>query len=95
MNRTKFTSFADLDGVFDAQYTPSKALAVVPRRRHYLSEVDAVYDFSVGHDFIVVDPVSPFHGCFVSSLDTTTLKRHGYTHVDISYNNDRSVEIAL
>lgn len=95
MNRTKFTSFADLDGVFDAQYTPSKALAVVPRRRHYLSEVDAVYDFSVGHDFLVVDPTSPFDGCFVTLLDKHVLKQHGYTAVDITYNNDRNVEIAL
>jgi hypothetical protein len=91
MNRTKFTSFADLDGVFVA----SKALTVVPRRRHYLSEVDAVYDFSVGHDFLVVDPTSPFDGCFVTLLDKHVLKQHGYTAVDITYNNDRNVEIAL
>jgi hypothetical protein len=91
MNRTKFTSFDDL-----ATFTPApKALSVVPRRRHYLSEVDAVYDFSVGHDFLVVDPTSPFDGCFVTLLDKHVLKQHGYTAVDITYNNDRNVEIAL
>ena len=40
MSRTKFTSFADLKGT----YVPSKALSVVPRRRHYLTPSDAVYD---------------------------------------------------
>lgn len=94
MNRTKFTSFADLDDVYD-YFAASKALSVVPRRRHYLSEVDAVYDFSVGHDFLVVDPTSPFDGCFVTLLDKHVLKQHGYTAVDITYNNDRSIEVAL
>ena len=92
MSRTKFTSFADLA---DVKYVPSNALSVVPRRRHYLVPSDAVYDFAVGHDFIVTDPQSPFHGCFVSSLDTHTLKQHGYTAVDISYNNNLNVEVAL
>lgn len=95
MARTKvYTSFADLntDGV---NYTPSKALSVVPRRRSYLSASDAVYDYTVGHEFVVVDSTSPFDGCFVSTLDTTTLKSHGYTAVDIYYNNDRNVEVAL
>lgn len=94
MNRTKFTSFVDLDDVYD-YFAASKALSVVPRRRHYLSEVDAVYDFSVGHDFLVVDPTSPFDGCFVTLLDKHVLKQHGYTAVDITYNNDRSIEVAL
>jgi hypothetical protein len=91
MSRTVFKSFSDLDG----NYTPSKALSVVPRRRHYLSEVDAVYDFAVGHEFIVVDPQSPFDGCFVSTLDRPTLKAHGYTAVDIMYNNNLNVEVSL
>ena len=91
MARTKYTSFADLKGM----YVPSKALSVVPRRRHYLTPSDAVYDFTVGHDFLVADSTSPFDGCFVSTLDTTTLKRHGYTAVDIHYNNGVSVEVSL
>jgi hypothetical protein len=76
-------------------YTPSNAIFVVPRRRHYLSASDAVYDFSVGHDFLVRDPSSPFDGCFVSSLDIVVLKRHGYTAIDISYNNGLNVEVTL
>lgn len=91
MSRTKFTSFADLEGI----YTPLNTLSVVPRRRHYLSAVDAIYDFSVGHDFLVRDPNSPFDGCFISVLDTVTLKQYNYTGIDISYNNDLSVEVAL
>jgi hypothetical protein len=91
MARTIFTSFADLGGV----YTPTKALSVVPRRRHYLAESDAVYDFSVGHDFLVRDAASPFDGCFVSVLDKIVLKQHGYTAIDISYNNGLSVEVSL
>ena len=94
MSRTVFASFADLANA-DVKYVPSKALSVVPRRRHYLSSSDAVYDFAVGHDFIVVDTTRPFHGCCVSSLDADTLKHHGYTAVDITYNNDRNVEVAL
>lgn len=91
MARTVFTSFADLD----VKYVPSKALSVAPRRRHYLSASDAVYDYAVGHEFVVTDPTSPFNGCFVSTLDTATLKAHGYTSVDISYNNGLNVEVAL
>jgi hypothetical protein len=95
MARTKvYTTFADLntDGV---NYTPSKALSVVPRRRSYLSASDAVYDYAVGHEFVVVDSTSPFDGCFVSTLDTNVLKEHGYTAVDISYNNNLNVEVSL
>lgn len=91
MTRTTFTSFADLSNT----YKPSKALSVVPRRRHYLSASDAVYDYAVGHEFIVVDSSSPFDGCFVSTLDTVTLKQHGYTAIDIVYNNNLNVEVSL
>lgn len=91
MTRTVYTSFSDL-GV---TYKPSKALSVVPRRRHYLSASDAVYDYAVGHEFIVVDSSSPFDGCFVSTLDAQTLKAHGYTAVDIVYNNNLNVEVSL
>lgn len=101
MSRTKFTSFADLAAIaddFDDLFGDDlykNTLSVVPRRRHYLFAVDAIYDFSVGHDFLVRDPSSPFDGCFISVLDTVVLKQHNYTSIDISYNNDRSVEVAL
>lgn len=91
MTRTKYTSFADLKGT----YKPSKALSVVPRRRTYLSASDAVYDFTVGHDFLITDSSSPFDGCYVSTLDRHTLKVHGYTTVNINYNNDLHVEVSL
>jgi hypothetical protein len=91
MSRTVYTSFSDLG----AYYKPSKALSVVPRRRHYLSASDAVYDFAVGHEFVVVDSTSPFDGCYVSTLDATTLKAHGYTAIDIIYNNNLNVEVSL
>lgn len=91
MSRTVYTSFSDLG----ATYKPSKALSVVPRRRHYLSASDAVYDYAVGHEFIVVDSTSPFDGCFVSTLDANTLKAHGYTAIDIVYNNNLNVEVSL
>jgi hypothetical protein len=93
MNRTKvYTSFADLKGV----YTPNfKALTIRPVRRHYLSAADAVYDFTIGHDFVVRDDTSPFDGCIVSCLDKRTLKEHGYTDAILEYNNDMSVEIKL
>jgi hypothetical protein len=84
MSRTKHTN-----------YTPSNVIFVVPRRRHYLSASDAVYDFSVGHDFLVRDPSSPFDGCFVSTLDIDVLKRHGYKAIYISYNNGLNVEVTL
>lgn len=93
MNRTKvYTSFADLKGA----YTPNfKALTIRPVRRHYLSESDAVYDFAVGHEFVVSDSSSPFDGCVVSVLDKTTLQENEYTHITIQYNIDRTVEIKL
>lgn len=93
MNRTKvYTSFADLKGV----YTPNfKALTIRPVRRHYISESDAVYDFTVGHEFVVRDDTSPFDGCLITVLDRTTLQRSGYTHATIEYNRDLNVEIKL
>lgn len=93
MSRTKtFTSFADLQQV----YTPSyRNLTLRPVRRSYLSAADAVYDFTIGHDFVVTDQSSPFHGCTVSVLDKRTLKEHGYTDATLEYNNDLSVEIKL
>lgn len=88
MNRTtKLNSFADLKQVF--------RLTLVPRRRRYLVESDAIYDFTVGHEFVVDDASSPFDGCIVSCLDTTALKQHGYTHVLLHYNTDRNAEVVL
>lgn len=92
MSRTKtYTSFADLNGLV---YTPNfKHLTLSPRRRTYLTPSDAVYDFTVGHEFVVSDSSSPFDGCIVSCLDKRTLQQHGYTHANIRYNIDHSVEV--
>lgn len=93
MSRTKtYTSFADLNTL----YTPSyRSLTLRPRRRTYLMETDAVYDYTVGHEFVVADANSPFDGCVVTVLDKPTLKQHGYTNLTLSYNTDREVEIKL
>lgn len=93
MPRTKtYTSFADLNDLYVPTY---RNLTVVPRRRTYLQPSDAVYDYTVGHELIVADMDSPFHGCVISVLDKPTLKQHGYTNLTLSYNIDRNVEITL
>jgi hypothetical protein len=93
MSRTKvYTRFADLTDIYTPRFNP---ITIRPIRRHYLSASDAVYDFTIGHDFAVSDHNSPFHGCLISVLDKRTLIQHGYTHATISYNYDREVEIKL
>ena len=93
MARTKvYTSLADLQQV----YTPNfRNLTLRPAKRTYLSEADAVYDFTVGHDFVVVDASSPFHGCTVSCLDKRTLQQHGYTHAIIVYNPSAELNVEI
>lgn len=89
-----YKSFADLR----VKYTPNyKALTVRPAKRPYLNASDVVYDYTVGHEFVVTDNHSPFNGCLVTVLDTSTLKQHGYTHAMIQYNRDLEsrVEVPL
>lgn len=88
----KVFSFRDLHEVYTTKPT---ALAVKPRRRSYLMANDAVYDYSVGHDFVVTDHMSPFYGDVVSCQDATTIKRYGYEAVAIEFNTDRVIEVAL
>lgn len=88
MPKKVYTSFSDLRSDmygFDNE-TIQKTLCVKTIRRSYLSLQDAVYDFRVGHEVLVDDSNSPFHGCTVTVLDTATLRRHGYTGVQITYN---------
>lgn len=93
MTRTKlYNSFADLKQVYTPKY---KRLTIRPLRRTYLSERDAIYDFTVGHEFAVSDDISPFDGCVVTVLDKRMLANHGYTHATIRYNYDHAVEIKL
>lgn len=95
MSRTQvYKSFADLKQTYQPNY---KRLALRPVNRPYLSESDVIYDFTVGHEFMVTDSMSPFDRCVVTVLDKHTLQRHGYTHATIQYNtNDTStVEVKL
>jgi len=57
--------------------------------------MDAIYDYTVGHEFVVSDDVSPFDGCIVTVLDKRMLTQHGYTHATIQYNYDHAVEVKL
>jgi hypothetical protein len=87
MPKKVYTSFRDLrDSVFSSAELDTKTLNVCTVRRSYLSPADAVYDWRVGHDLLVIDQSSPFHGCTVSVLDTPVLRQHGYTDLSISYN---------
>jgi len=88
MPKKVYTSFSDLRSDmygFDSE-TIQKTLSVKTIRRSYLSLQDAVYDFRVGHEVLVEDTNSPFYGCTVSVLDTPTLRQHGYTGIQITYN---------
>jgi hypothetical protein len=88
MPKKVYKSFSDLRSaaVFSPKTEQRKTLCVSTIRRSYLSQMDAVYDFKVGHDMLVTDSASPFYGCTVSIMDSYVLKQHGYTDVAISYN---------
>lgn len=78
--------------------TKTKAvLTVAPRVRPYISQSDAVYDYTVGHDFTVIDNMSPLQGCSVTVCDRHVLKQtYGLTHLHIKFNPGMSpVEVAL
>lgn len=51
---TNWTKLADL-----ATKVYTKSLTVRPLHRPYISQADAVYDYTVGHEFVVVDQSSP------------------------------------
>jgi hypothetical protein len=90
MKLINWTSLASLQDTFN-----SKSLSVKPRRRSYLSQSDAVYDYMVGHDVVITDTTSPYNGSVMSILDRDVLKRDGYVKLHIHYNNDQQVEVAL
>ena len=96
MSRTNkvYKTFADLKQTYQPRY---KVLTIRPVKRPYINQSDAVYDFTVGHEFAVTDSMSPFSGCVVTVLDKSTLQRHGYTHAVIQYNktNNSTVEVKL
>jgi len=65
-----------------------RILSIRPRRRTYLRQSEAGYDWSAGRDFIVTSRSSPYCGTVVAVDETRHLKDIGYTHVHIHYNVD-------
>jgi hypothetical protein len=84
-----WVKLADLSE-FDTQHV----LTVRPRHRTYLHQSDAGYDWAVGKEFIITTRSSPYYGEVVAVDEVQNLKRYGYTHVHIHYNN-RSVPLEL
>ncbi len=87
-----WTKLADL-----AAKLNTKTLTVRPLVRPYVSMKDAVYDYMVGHEFVVVDQSSPLNDCRITICDRHELKRnYGLTHLNIRFNPGMStVEVAL
>ena len=75
----------------------TKTLTVRPLLRPYISQADAVYDYHVGHEFVVMDQSSPLNDCRVTVCDRHTLRQtYGVTHLHIQFNPGLSpVEVAL
>lgn len=89
---TNWTKLADL-----AAKVYTKSLTVRPLHRPYISQADAVYDYTVGHEFVVVDQSSPLNDCRVTVCDRHALKQtYGLTHLHIKFNPGFApVEVAL
>lgn len=88
----RWTKLADLSHKLN-----TKTLVVRPLLRPYISQADAVYDYHVGHEFVVVDQSSPLNDCRVTVCDRHTLTNtYGITHLNIRFNPGMSpVEVAL
>lgn len=88
----RWTKLADL-----AEKLNTKTLVVRPLRRPYISQADAVYDYTVGHEFVVADQSSPLNDCRVTVCDRHSLKQtYGITHLDIQFNPGlAAVKVAL
>lgn len=77
-----WTKLADL-----AADLNTKTLMVVPTFRPYISQADAIYDFTVGHEFTVMDHSSPLTNCRITVCDRHVLKdTYGVTHLSIRFN---------
>ena len=87
-----WTKLADLTSKLN-----TKTLTVRPLHRSYISQADALDDYTVGHDFVVVDQSSPLNNCLISVCDRHELKRtYELTHLNIKYNPGlSSIEVAL
>jgi hypothetical protein len=73
-----------------------RILSIRPRRRTYLHQSDAGYDWAAGKEFVVSSASSPYHNSIVAVDEVNNLKRYGYTHLHIHYNlNDTPLELEL
>ena len=75
----------------------TKVLTVRPLHRSYISQADVLYDYTVGHDFVVVDQSSPLNNCLITVCDRHELKRtYNLTHLNIRFNPGMAtVEVTL
>lgn len=89
---TRWTKLADL-----AAKVAKKSLTVRPLTRPYISMDGVIYDYTVGHEFVVVDQSSPLNNCRITICDRHTLRQsYDLTHLNIQYNPGLSpVEVAL
>lgn len=73
-----------------------RILTVRPRRRTYLHQSDAGYDWASGREFVVTTESSPYRGNVVAVDEVNHLKEYGYTHIHIHYNvNTTPLELEL
>jgi len=77
-----------------AEFDTQHILTVRPRRRTYLHQSEAGYDWAVGREFVITTRSSPYYQQIVAVDEAKNLKRYGYTHLHIHYNN-RSVPLEL
>jgi len=88
---TTWTKLADL-----ADLNETRILTVRPRRRTYLSQADAGYDWAAGKEFVITTRSSPYHNQVVAVDERRHLKEYGYTHLHIHYNvNCAPLELEL
>jgi len=62
-----------------------RILSVRPRRRTYLRQADAGYDWAAGKEFVITTESSPYYQQVVAVDEAKVLKEYGYTHVHIHY----------
>ena len=73
-----------------------RIVTVRPRRRTYLKQSDAGYDWACGREFVITTRNSPYYQQVVAVDEARNLKRYGYTHVHIHYNNQSApLEVEL
>lgn len=89
---SRWTKLADLSVKVN-----KKTLTVRPLTRPYISMSAVIYDYHVGHEFVVVDQSSPLNNCRITVCDRHTLKSHyDLTHLSIQFNPGMTpVEVAL